>query len=347
MSVLSRALAISSLAVIASAPVAVAADPPPSQLPSSSPTVAVTPDWQSLEPTAVIDLPNARGAIGLATDGATVWAVGAGQLARIDGATNAVEYLTAPVAPDDTGLLLADDGMWVTRWSGGKVYRLDPTTGEVELEVDLPSAVNPQLVGDQLWVGREDHGDMIMVDRVTGALGDPMPGGPFSAYGMGSPDSLWFAHKGVAPTVTRIDPATGETIATIELPAGTGCSVGGPFPNAVYTSGCLARDAADRPFARIDPATNRVVATTVLPATHGAAPFLADGLIWLLGYFEADGTTFAGMVGVDPASGAVEQWISLGAIDPDGAVVANGAIWVADEGGHQVLRYDLANLTGS
>jgi streptogramin lyase len=288
--------------------------------------------------------PNARGAINLATDGATVWAVGAGQLARIDGATNAVEYLTAPVAPDDTGLLLADDGLWVTRWSGGKVYRLDQITGEVELDVDLPRAVNPQLVGDQLWVGREDHGDMITVDRLTGALGDPVPGGPFGAYGMGSHGTLWFVHK-APPTLRRIDPASGETTATIELPAGTGCGVGGPFPDAVFVGGCLERTAADRPFARIDPATNRIVATTVLPATHGAAPVLVDGRVWLLGYFElADGTPFAGMVRVDPASGAVDHWISLGGIDPDGAVVANGAVWIADEGGHQVLRYDLGNI---
>ena len=339
MSVSSRALIASSLALIASASVVAAADP--------SPSASVTPPWQPLEPTSVIDLPNAQGAIGSATDGATVWAVGAGQLARIDGATNAVEYLTAPVATDDTGLRLGDDGLWVTRWSGGKVYRLDPTTGAVELEVDLPSAVNPQLVGDQLWVGREDHGDMITVDRVTGTLGDPVPGGPFSAYGWGSPDALWFGRKDVPPTLTRMDPASGRTIATIELPAGTGCSVGGPFPDAVYTSGCLARDAAARPFARIDPATNSVVATTVLPATHGAVPILVDGRVWLLGSFDAaDGTPFAGMVRVDAASGAIEEWISLGEADPDGAVVANGAIWVADERGHQVLRFDLANLDG-
>src|SRR5262245_41381549 len=212
MSVLRRVLAATSLVVIASSSVAVAADPSLSALPSPPSSLTTTPAWQPLEPTAVIDLPSDRGAIALATDGATVWAVGAGQLARIDGATNAVEYVTAPVATDDTGLLLADDGMWVTRWSGGKVYRLDPTTGAVELEVDLPTAVNPQLVGDQLWVGREDHGDMITVDRVTGALGDPVPGGPFGAYGMGSPDALWFVHNAVPPTLTRIDPASGETI---------------------------------------------------------------------------------------------------------------------------------------
>ena len=146
--------------------------------------------------------------VALATDGAVVWAAGAEQLLRIDGATNAAAYLEAPVLDDDTFLLFAYDGLWATRWSTDRLYRLVPATGTVELEVEVPRAVHPELVGDQLWVGREVRGDMVPVDRVTGALGDPVPQG---AYGMGSPDSLWFARPGdQVPTITRVDPASGE-----------------------------------------------------------------------------------------------------------------------------------------
>jgi hypothetical protein len=106
--------------------------------------------------------------------------------------------------------------------------------------------------------------------------------------------------------------------------------------------------AADRPFARIDPATYSVVNTTVLPRVHAAGPLVLDGQIWLLGTFEdANGKGLGGMVRVDPDSGAPEQWVSLGDIDPDGAMLTDdGAMWIPADGGHRVQRYDVATLAG-
>jgi streptogramin lyase len=340
MSVASRALVASSLALITTASVVAAADP--------SPSVTVTPPWQSLEPTAVFELPNARGVIPLATDGTTVWAVGANQLLRIDSATNASEYLEAPVAADDTGLLLADDGLWATRWASGKVYRLDPATGNVELEVAVPSAVNPQSVGDEIWIGRERQRDMVQVDRVTGALGDHVPG---SAGAMGSPDSIWYVRPGVRPSLTRVDPVSGEVVATIELPEAPPCKgvqLGGQIPEALYAGCAFGDDATSRPFSRIDPSTNSVATTTVLPATHGASAVALDGQVWLAGDFRAaDGAFFGGLVRVDPVTGAAERWVSLGSdIGPSTAVAAGGAIWVGADSGQRVLRYDVASLVG-
>ena len=95
--------------------------------------------WQPAEPSAAYDVPNAAGVISLATDGSTVWAAGQGEILRIDGTTGTVDHLAAPVATGDTFLLFADDGLWVTRLEGGKVYRLDPMTGAVELTIDLPT----------------------------------------------------------------------------------------------------------------------------------------------------------------------------------------------------------------
>src|SRR5262249_18620199 len=159
--------------------VAVAADPTPSTLPSAPATAVSAPDWQPLEPTTVIDIPGAVGAIPAVTDGTTIWVAGAGQLVRIDAATNAAQSVPAPVAADDTSFLLADEGLWAARWSLGKLYRLDPATGQVELDVNVSSPVTPTLVGDQLWLGRESFGDMVTIDRATGAVGDVVPpGGP-------------------------------------------------------------------------------------------------------------------------------------------------------------------------
>jgi streptogramin lyase len=335
MSVIRRALTTSTLAVIAAGSLVAAADP--------SPLTTVTPVWESVEPSLVIDVPNADGAINLATDGKTVWAVGQGEILRIDDTSGAVQHLPAPVATGDTFLLLADDGLWATRWDGGKVYRLDPATGSVELDVDLPHAVAPNLVDGALWVGREDLSAVFQVDRTTGALGSPLRLG---AYGWAGPGELWFASKGPPPTVTRVDPASGLTLGSIEVPPGTGCAVGGTSPGSVFTS-CFEREVTARPFARIDPGTNSVVATTMLPGTHGAAPVALDGQTWLVGSFEeGDGTPFGGMVRLDPASGAVERWISLGDVDPNLPVATEDAIWVGDEAGHRILRYDTERLAG-
>ncbi len=336
MSVRSRALAASALALMFGAPLVAAADP--------SASVTAAPPWQLVEPNAAYDVPNAGGAISLATDGMTVWAAGDGEMLRIDGATGAVDHLAAPVATGDTFLLFATDGLWATQWQGGTVYRLDPMTGAVELALDVPSAVDPQLVGQELWVGREDQGEMIHVDRLSGALGTSIRLG---AYAQGSPDALWFAVPGDPPTVVRVDPASGATVATIAVPAGTGCAIAGTVPDALFTSSCFGRDAETRTFARIDPLTNTVVSTTELPATHGGNPVVAGGSIWLVGAFDApDDSHFAGLVRVDPVSGAAQQWISLPGVEPDGSIGTANAIWVPDEGGHRVLRYDIASLAG-
>jgi hypothetical protein len=303
-----------------------------------------TPTWQPLEPTAVFDVPNAHGVISLATDGSTVWAAGAFQLLSIDSTTNTAELMDAPVAADDTALLSADDGLWATRYMGGRVYRLDPATGAVELEVVLAGATNPRLDGAELWVERGNTHDMVQVDRVTGALGDRRPGGVYTASGPDGPASRWSKVPGVPPMVERIDAASGETLATIELPAAPECAspgFAGSYPES-FVYGCFfAGDVTDRPYAWIDPATNSITATTVLPATHGAAPVVLDGQTWLVGSFEdPEGAPFGGMVRVDPASGEMQRWISFGDVDPDPPVAADGAIWVGDDGGQRVLRFD-------
>jgi hypothetical protein len=319
--------------------------PPPAQ--SVVPSSPVT--WVSVEPDAVVDVPNASGVIGLATDGSTVWAAGQGELLRIDGASGRVDHLPAPVATDDTSLLWADDGLWVARWNPGKVYRLDPTTGAIELAIDLPYAVNPQLVGTDLWVGRDDRGEMVKVDRATGALGTSISQG---AHGLSSQGAMWFSGGTDPPMVIRVDPASGATVVTIQVPPGTGCGVGAltgetTFPGDwLFTSGCRAATAETRPFTRIDPRTNTVVGTIELPATYGADPVSAGAETWFAGSFlGADGAQNGGIVLLDPLEGYTGQaWFSLPGVVPDGGLGVGRSIWIPDRAGHRVLRYDLDSL---
>jgi streptogramin lyase len=297
----------------------------------------------AIEPSAVIDAPDSSGNIALTTDGKSVWAAVDGAIVRINAATNAATRLKAPVQSDDTTLAIAGDGLWATRWEGGRLYRLDPNTGSVVLSVDMPRAVRIAFVGEDLWVGREDVGHMLHVDRSTGDTGTMLSQG---AYGTAGAGDLWFAPGG-SPTILRVDPSTGEATATIAAPGESNCGISGMFPDGAWT-GCFGREIEPRSAARIDPATNSVVAVVRLPPSHGVSGvFVLDGETWVVAAFEeADGTPFAGLLRVDPATGTIERFLSLRGVDPDFPVVAGGAIWIPDEAGHRIVRVDAAELSG-
>ena len=295
----------------------------------------------SVEPAAVIDVPGAPGTIAVATDGTTVWAAGDGAILRIDAATNRVERLPAPTQSGDTTMAIADDGLWVTRWAGSHLYRLDPKTGKVLLSVDMPSPVKITFLGDDLWVGSENAHQMTLVDRKTGALGRSVDAGAYGTSGLGD---LWFASDR-STTIERVDPASGSVKATIEGKGEDNCDITGEFPDNVWLS-CFGRDIRSRSATRIDPATDTVAAVATVPPSHGGSVAIIDGEAWFVGLFEdASGNPLGGLIRMDPATGAVDRFVSIGPADPNPAVVASGAIWVPDEAGHRVLRVNVADLS--
>jgi streptogramin lyase len=263
-------------------------------------------------------------------------------LVRIDAATNTVDQLPAPTKPDDTTMALADDGLWVTRWAGHHLYRLDPKTGKVLMSVDVPTAVTIAFVGDDLWVGNEGAKQMTLVDRKTGTLGRSVDAGAYGTSGLGD---LWFASDH-STTIKRVDPASGSVKATIEGKGEDNCGITGEFPDNVWLS-CFGRDVRSRSASRVDPATNTVATVATLPPSHGGSVAIIDGEPWFVGSFEdANGNPFAALLRLDPATGAVKQFVSIGPADPDGTAVAAGSIWIADEAGHRVLRVNVADLAG-
>jgi len=304
-------------------------------------TPDVVPAMTSVEPAAVIDVPGASGTIAVATDGTTVWAAGDGSILRIDAATNKVERLAAPTQSDDTTMAFADDGLWVTRWAGGHLYRLDPRTGEVLLSVDVPAPVRIAIVGDDLWVGSEGADTMTLVDRKTGTLGRSVDAGAYGTAGLGD---LWFTSD-LTTTIERVDPASGSVEATIEGEGEDNCMIMGEFPDNVWMT-CFGREVLSRSATRIDPATNTVATVATVPPSHGGSVAIIDGEPWFVGVFDdATGNPLGGLLRLDPASGAVDQFVSIGPADPNPSVVASGAIWIPDEAGHRVLRVNVADLS--
>jgi len=304
-------------------------------------TANVVPAMTSVEPAAVIDVPGASGTIALATDGTTVWAAGDGVLLRIDAATNKVEQVPAPTQSDDTTMAFADDGLWVTRWAGHHLYRLGPKTGNVLLNVDVPTPVRIAFVGDDLWVGLENAHQMTLVDRKTGVLGRSVDAGAYGTAGLGD---LWFT-RDLTTKIERVDPASGSVKAEIEGKGEDNCGINGEFPDNVWMS-CFGRDVRSRSASRIDPTTNTVAAVATVPPSHGGSVAIVDGEAWFVATFEdASGNPLGGLLRMDPATGAIVQFVSFGPADPNSPVVAAGAIWVPDEAGHRVLRVNVADLS--
>jgi len=299
------------------------------------------PAMTSVEPAAVIDVPGTSGTIAVVTDGTTVWAAGDGAILRIDAATNEVERLPAPTQSDDTTMAFADDGLWVTRWDGQHLYRLDPNTGKVLLSVDVPKPVTIAFIGEDLWVGLENARKMVLVDRKTGVLGRSVDVGAYGRAGLGD---LWFASDH-STTIKRVDPASGSVKATIEGKGEDNCAISGEFPDNVWLS-CFGRDVRSRSASRIDPATNTVAVVATVPPSHGGQVAIIDGEAWFVDVFDdASGNPFGGLLRLDPSTGAVDRFVSIGPADPNAPVVAAGAIWVPDEAGHRLLRVNVADLS--
>ena len=55
---------------------------------------------------------------------------------------------------------------------------------------------------------------------------------------------------------------------------------------------------------------------------------IIEGEPWFVGLFEdAGGNALGELLRIDPATGAVDLFVSIGPADPDSLVVAAGAIW--------------------
>ena len=168
--------------------------------------------------------------------------------------------------------------------------------------------------------GSRTRDKMTLVDRKTGVLGRSVDAGAYGTSGLGD---LWFASDH-STTIERVDPASGSVKATIEGKGEDNCSITGEFPDNVWLS-CFGRDVRSRSATRIDPATNTVAAVATVPPSHGGSVAIIDGEPWFVGLFDDDERNPAGgLLRMDPATGAVERFVSIGPADPADSVVASG-----------------------
>ncbi len=247
-----------------------------------------------------------------------VWVIDRGEprMVRVDPNSGSVTPIPLPTPIEAAAA--ADGSIWASAFEDERVFRIDPATGEVLAAVAVGSKGYKYIVpvDGQLYVG-ESH-RLVRIDPSTDqvvASVEILPNGVESVASLAAADgAMWGATcvpepspppppdvKAASPCtweVDRIDPATGDTVATITI----GREEPGYPPAVGHTSTSLGSIAAGDGsiwvaagdvttqedgssvvggrILQIDPATNKVVSST--ETTAGYALAVGEGGIWAI-----------------------------------------------------------------
>lgn len=140
-------------------------------------------------------------------------------------------------------------------------------------------------------------------------------GAPFGVQA--TDDAVWVGNG--EGSVTRIDPATNEIVATIvvgDQPT-TGVEVVSATDDAVW----VAAGSPETYFVRIDPSTNEIVASIQPPGPRVWPADATDDALWAASYSEATVTRF------DSFTGEIAATIDVDSA-PDGVAATRDGVWI-------------------
>jgi streptogramin lyase len=227
-------------------------------------------------------------------------AFGEGAVWMTSGQSNGVVYRVDPAANRVTaaigvpggafGVVVAAGTVWVTQYlpepDPGVVARIDARTNRLLSPVQVPNMPGPIRYGlDAIWV--TSRFTVSRIDPRSGTVTHPLHRvGDVMAVGAGA---LWgtYANNAAEAGVQRVDPVTGQVVATIRIPYGVLMAFGlGTLwvaQDAPSTSGGgeLTKIKPGKLF-RIDPASNRVLGRPVpLPGIAPTALAVGEGAVWV------------------------------------------------------------------
>ena len=257
-------------------------------------------DSQTNRVAATIPTPVSGESASIASGEGAVWVTSGqanGVVYRVDPATNRVTA-TIGVPGGAFGIVVAAGTVWVTQYlpepDPGVVARIDARTNQLLSPVEVPNMPGAIRYGlEAVWV--TSRYTVSRIDPHSGAVTQPLHRvGDVRAIGGGS---LWgtYANSADDAGVQRIDPVTGQVVATIRIPNGVLIAFG-------LGTLWVAQDASSIPSGgnepdrtrpgrlyRIDPATNRVLGRPVpLPGIAPSALAVGEGAVWV---GELDGKT--------------------------------------------------------
>jgi hypothetical protein len=244
-------------------------------------------DPETNEVAAQIPVPG-RGCNGMTAGFDSIWACASDGIARIDPASNTVVTVIDVDAVGQARLAAGGGSVWAfTRTSdevvgADGVLRIDPGNNALAAAIGLGHPLGTMAFGfDALWVTSPEDGLLLRVDPATNEVTTAAEGllGPF-VVSIG-PDAIWVSLHGTDgpspqagdPTIVRIDPATGNVVASIATDP-----VGRTGGIAVDDEAVWVRSAGAF-LTHIDPVTNEVV--EVITASKGGGDVvLGFGSVW-------------------------------------------------------------------
>lgn len=253
------------------------------------------------------------------------------ELIVVDGLSGRpLHTLERPAVAQINAVLVTADSVWLTDHDAGTVLRLDRESGEVLARIELSSDYGARAVSlveteDGIWAGSAHvHPEsIVLIDPATNSVDRSIAAGAYPGYGDGS---FWFGRdesRSAASGIRRVDPSTGEVLATIDPGTADSCYVGGSFPDVVW-SFCFARQAG-----RVDVEAGRV--SSVLPL-GGPGSFIgvADGHSWFL--VEPSGDLPRRILAVDNGTNVVARAFALTAtpLPFDSAAIIGESLWIID-----------------
>jgi hypothetical protein len=220
-----------------------------------------------------------------------------GVVYRIDPTANRVTA-TIGVPGGAFGIVVAAGTVWVTQFlpepDPGHVARIDARTNRLLSPVEVPNMPGAIRAGfDAVWV--TSRFTVSRIDPHSGAVTQPLHrAGDVRAVGGGA---LWgsYANSATDAGVQRIDPVTGQVVATIRIPNGVLIAFGlgtlwvAQDASSIASGGNQPDRTEPGKLYRIDPATNRVLGRPVpLPGIAPTGLAVGEGAVWV---GEMDGTT--------------------------------------------------------
>jgi sugar lactone lactonase YvrE len=206
-----------------------------------------------------------------------------------------------PIGPGITDVATGFGSVWVTGNNG--VTRVDPETGQVVAETDVPGTGDYShiAVGEgSVWVTapelRRDgsRGNLVRIDPTTNEIAATVHiGGPIEYLAVGG-GSVWVTEPtSGGSTVFRIDPRSEQVVGDVEVDEGAGPVVygfGSIWVNNTWGGGSVTR---------IDATTGEVVASLDAPSAQA----IGDGSLW--------GATGDSVLRIDPESGTIQATIPI------------------------------------
>ena len=250
---------------------------------------------------------------GLAFGAGSIWLAptGTSRLLRIDPSSNRI-VADIPLGVNDNGrvsslgggVAFAADRIWVSRDSNrprGDVISVNPTTNQATATpVAVGSGPDTVVSGfGSLWVDNTSvvvgtnapsrtYPAVSRIDpRTRRVTTEPFSGTPATGFG-----SLWIQTNAASDdaAIVRVNPATGQTLARINVPRVIGVSSGGgrvwaisyPRSRSASTFQPIKGTAA---LWQIDPRTNRVIGKPIhLPLIQPVSIVVSTGQLWIADY---------------------------------------------------------------